>query len=100
MISICLRRPEFIPRAYQIFKQMLEDVKIGGQPMPDVDTWARILEGVTSLGKEGGKNAEAWRSRSMRLIEQWEEYAGGGVAEETPEECLKVYQGWFAGLVR
>ncbi len=112
MISICLRRPEFVPRAYQIFRQILEDAAIGLQPAPDVDVWARVIEGVAGLGKEtpgakkrntdGVTEAEKWRRRAAKLVERWETASGidRRGKDEIGEQGLKVYRGWFVGIVK
>jgi DNA-directed RNA polymerase len=104
MISICLRRPEFVPRAYQIFRQILEDTATGLQRTPEADVWGRVIEGMASLGNEktGSDNAQTWRRRAAKLVERWEAISGirlGG-REELPKDGLKVYQGWFCGIVR
>ncbi|WRT65024.1 uncharacterized protein IL334_001965 [Kwoniella shivajii] len=103
MISICLRRPEHVPRAYQIFKQLLEDSASGLRRVPDAEVWARVIEGVASLGKEvEGTPWENWRKRAERLVSQWEG-ANGSWGTHQPAGLekggLKVYQGWFNGLI-
>ncbi|OCF41176.1 DNA-directed RNA polymerase, mitochondrial [Kwoniella heveanensis CBS 569] len=104
MISICLRRPEHVPRAYQIFKQLLEDSASGRQRIPDAEVWARVIEGVAGLGKESEKNIhwENWRKRAGRLVSQWEAANGVWDLKEPAgmnKGGLKVYQGWFNGLI-
>ncbi|KAK8846742.1 hypothetical protein IAR55_005829 [Kwoniella newhampshirensis] len=104
MISICLRRPEHVPRAYQIFKQLLEDSISGQKRMPDAEVWARVIEGVASLGKEtdGTVHWANWRKRAERLVSQWEN-ANGVWGNKEPAGLdkggLKVYQGWFNGII-
>ncbi|WWC87227.1 uncharacterized protein L201_002115 [Kwoniella dendrophila CBS 6074] len=103
MISICLRRPEHVPRAYQIFKQLLEDSASGLRRIPDAEVWSRVIEGVASLGKESeGIAFENWRKRAERLVSQWEGVNGNFAAKEPmglEKGGLKVYQGWFNGLI-
>ncbi|WVR04429.1 hypothetical protein IAU60_001432 [Kwoniella sp. DSM 27419] len=104
MISICLRRPEHIPRAFQIFKQLLEDSASGQRRVPEAEVWARVIEGVASLGKESDKSAnwETWRKRAERLVLQWEvanNVLGGREPAGMDRGGAKVYQGWFSGIV-
>lgn len=107
MISICLRRPEHTPRAYQIFMQLLEDHRSGKSQPPSAELWGRVTEGAARLGGEiNTKDAakrETWTRRAQNLVDKWEMHqrtrglsvvAGGG------EGGIKVYQGWFAGSVR
>ena len=101
MISICLRRPELIPRAYQIFKQVLEDSRTGVRRVPEAEVWARMVEGVASLGKVGGNNWKIWRRRAETVVGQWESIHGRkGEPAGLEQGGEKVYQGWFAGLVQ
>ncbi|WWC67681.1 uncharacterized protein I206_101593 [Kwoniella pini CBS 10737] len=103
MISICLRRPEHIPRAYQIFKQLLEDSANRLRPTPEAEVWARVIEGVASLGKESEGTAwENWRKRAERLVMQWQGAHGDFGAKQPiglEHGGMKVYQGWFNGLI-
>nr|XP_018265754.1 DNA-directed RNA polymerase, mitochondrial [Kwoniella dejecticola CBS 10117]OBR87912.1 DNA-directed RNA polymerase, mitochondrial [Kwoniella dejecticola CBS 10117] len=103
MISICLRRPEHVPRAYQIFKQLLDDSANKLRPPPDAEVWARVIEGVAALGKQSEGTAwENWRKRAERLVMQWQG-AHGDFAAKQPigleHGGMKVYQGWFNGLI-
>ena len=98
MLSICLRRPELMPRAYQIFRQILEDAAIGLQRMPDEDTWGRVVEGSALLGQGSTEIAETWRKRAARLVERWE--FASPRRERFSKKGLKVYQGFFSGMVR
>lgn len=93
MISICLRRPEFVARAYQIFRQILEDAAKGMQRMPEADVWGRVIEGVAALGKGSAE-------RAANLVERWEALEKPSVGGRISKNGLKVYQGWFAGTVR
>ena len=104
MISICLRRPEFVPRAYQIFRQCLDDAGNGSRRMPEADVWGRVIEGVANLGNQSSAvgNALNWRSRATKLVNRWENVSGYHASDQAapiPKEGLKVYQGWFAGTV-
>jgi hypothetical protein len=106
LISICLRRPESIPRAYQIFKRLLDDSATGLRRIPDADVWANVVEGVASLGREkpGSHLHEIWRNRALGLIAQWEDACGHHADDRVPAGIekggAKVYRGWFTGLVR
>lgn len=105
MISICLRRPEHVPRAYQIFTQLLHDSPTGRMIIPEAKVWAMVIEGVASLGNvhSHGSNAPKWRGRAARLVEQWGETHGARNSKEPAgldRDGLKVYQGWFNGLIK
>jgi DNA-directed RNA polymerase len=106
MISICLRRPEHVPRAYQIFKQLVEDSKTGLRTIPDAEVWGRVIEGVASLGREGqgeGVVYQKWRQRAERLVGWWEAACGTdsvGLPAGLGKGGLKVYQGWFEGMIK
>ena len=104
MISICLRRPEFVPRAYQIFRQILEDAATGLQRSPEAEIWGRVIEGTASLGdmRSGAEKADNWRKRAARLVERWEDLSGIKAIgrEQMPKDWLKVYQGWFSGMIK
>jgi DNA-directed RNA polymerase len=103
MISICLRRKEHIPRAYQIFNQILLDVKGEPHRMPEAEVWAAVLEGVASLGQDkgGDETWKTWRNRADVLIGKWEAY--NNVVRGHPalhNNGLKVYQGYLSGLLK
>ena len=105
MISICLRRPEFVPRAYQVFQQLLEDAGHGPGRMPEADVWGRVIEGVARLGEESSAVGRAfhWRTRAAKLVDRWESVSGYHARDRTlpiPKEALKIYQGWFIGTVK
>lgn len=107
MISICLRRPEHVPRAYQIFKQLLEDSKTGVRTLPDAEVWGRVIEGVAGLGRKGQGEAlvyQNWRQRAQRLVSWWETACEvedqQGIAAGLERGGYKVYQGWLAGMVQ
>lgn len=104
MISICLRRSAHIPRAYQIFKNLIEDSKTGMRRTPDAEVWGRVIQGVASLGKRGDSSDETWkqwRTRAEVLVNQWE--AANNVFKGSPalkNNGIKVYQGWLSGMIR
>lgn len=105
MISICLRRPEHVPRAYQIFTQLLHDSPTGQMRIPEAKVWAMVIEGVASLGNvhSHGSSAPKWRGRAARLVEQWGEAHGARGSKEPAgmdRDGLRVYQGWFNGLIK
>ena len=101
MIGICLRRKEHIPRAYQIFRQLIDDAENGSRPWPDADTFGRVLHGVASLGRDGAPAFVKWRSRAERILDKWESLQPRirGMPALT-EQGVRVYRGWFQGLVR
>lgn len=98
LISICLRRPEHVPRAYQIFKQFIETPS-GDSKTLDADVWGRVIEGVASLGKG---DSDIWRRRAHALLRQWNEIHG--VSADIPagleQGGIRIYQGYLAGLLR
>jgi DNA-directed RNA polymerase len=107
MISICLRRPEHVPRAYQIFKQLLEDSRTGVRTLPDAEVWGRVIEGVAALGRKGLGEAlvyQNWRQRAQKLVCWWEAACGveeqQGIAAGLERGGYQVYQGWLAGMVQ
>lgn len=101
MIAICLRRKEHIPRAYQIFRQTFADFQAGLRAFPDAELHGRVVEGIMSLAVAGSLGQDKWRGRADRVITQWETGMEG-----TPKTAvkrsrgLKVYQGWFSGMVQ
>lgn len=106
LISICLRRPEHVPRAYQIFKQLLEDSKTKTRRMPDTEIWAKVIQAMASLGRDlPGKPEEGtkWKDRTQGVIDAWESAfraTGQGILAGKDREGIKIYQGWFAGMVQ
>lgn len=103
MIAICLRRPEHIPRAFQIFQQILLSAKGSPHRLPEAEVWARVIEGVASLGemKQGDEAWKTWRGRAEALVGKWE--ANNNVPRGYPalqHDGLKVYQGWLSGLLK
>ena len=123
LISICLRRPEHVPRAYQIFRQLLEDSKTKTRRMPDTEIWAKVVQAMAELGaprykgEEGGggprgmeaqrrkaeEEAAKWRDRTRGVVDAWEaafRLSGQGVVAGREKEGIKVYQGWFAGMLQ
>lgn len=101
MISICLRRPELVGRAYAIFNQLVEDARVGLKQMPDADIWSRVIEGVAKSGSDKANGSKA-RSRAERLVRTWESLHSSldiGVVAGRHQQGIKVYQGWFAGTV-
>lgn len=103
MIAICLRRPEHVPRAFQIFNHLLVDVKANGKRIPEAEIWGRVVEGVASLGQEktDDKAYQNWRSRAEVLVGKWE------TTNQRPKgtacldnDGLKIYQGWLSGLIK
>jgi DNA-directed RNA polymerase len=103
MISICLRRPDHIPRAYQIFKQLLGSVGSGPKRIPEADVWGKVIQGAQSLAKGSGDEVKRWTRRAEGLVHEWETVnrsRGVPKVAGAAKDGIKVYQGWFAGLVR
>jgi len=105
MISICLRRPESTPRAYNIFRQLLADYEAGIRALPDADVFARVLEGLVFMSESPGTSDDPrWRARISRLVQRWETYRGAKDAGKgqaaLDADGIKVYRGWFMGYVR
>jgi DNA-directed RNA polymerase len=112
MIGICLRRKEHIPRAYQIFRQLYEDYEVGLRPMPDADVFGRLTEGCYALAMSGSSQAERWRNRGELTVARWEKamrrtdpiaktqsVPRGDKVAVKDRRGLKVYGGWFSGLL-
>ncbi|WVQ76764.1 hypothetical protein IAR50_006438 [Cryptococcus sp. DSM 104548] len=102
MISICLRRPEHVPRAYQIFTQLLRDPVTGQSRVPEAKVWSMVIEGVASIAgqQDSPEGTERWRKRAEKLVEQWGVSCGSkGKVPVLEHEGLMVYQGWFNGLL-
>lgn len=107
MLSICSSRPEFVPRAYQIFTQLLEDAKAGKANYPEATVWANVIRGVAKLGKgkaerQGQKDLAAlWRGRVNQLVWEWEKLHDHAVGTPaTEDDGILLYRAWFAGAVR
>jgi DNA-directed RNA polymerase len=105
MISICLRRPDSTPRAYNIFRQLLADCDAGIRPQPDAEIFGRVLEGLVVMSESPGSSDDRrWRARTVRLVQRWESYRGikdaGKGQAALDAEGIKVYRGWFMGYVR
>lgn len=104
MLSICSSRPEFAPRAFNIFTTLLSDVKEGVASYPDVDAWANVIYGVSQLAKPAEslsqeRNVTLWQHRISNLIGEWEISQGNEVG--TPalsHQGIRVYSAWLRGL--
>lgn len=98
LLSICLRRPQSVKRAYLIFTQLLADVHSGNAPIPEATVWGEVIEAI-------GRNAHAFDSEqpgraqqvAADLVRQWEELSNAIPSKEG--QGFKIYQGWFRGLV-
>jgi DNA-directed RNA polymerase len=71
--------------------------------LPEAEVWARVLEGVASLGemKQGEETWKTWRRRADVLLGKWE--TQNHVPKGHPalqDEGLKVYQGYLSGLLK
>ncbi|TXT11160.1 hypothetical protein VHUM_01911 [Vanrija humicola] len=105
MLSICSSRPEFVPRAYQIFTQLLDDVKAGLARLPSAEVFANVIKGVAALAVKGNKvqserEAALWRHRALQLVYDWETtHQGTRGIPMLEHDGVRVYRGWFAGLV-
>lgn len=101
MIAICLRRKEHIPRAFQIFRQTFADYNAGLRAFPDAELHGKVIEGIMSLAVAGSPHQDKWRARADRLITQWEKGMEGPLKVAMKRSRgLKVYQGWFSGMVQ
>ena len=101
MISICLRRRENIPRAYQIYKQLIESVEKEEAAIPDAELFAKVAEGTASMWEKNSAAGDAWRIRAKRVAEDWtnvHKVAKGKPV--TTDRGYKVYAGWLTGLVK
>ncbi|KAL1409899.1 DNA-directed RNA polymerase [Vanrija albida] len=106
MLSICSSRSEFVPRAYQIFTQLLDDAKAGIARLPPAEVFANVIKGVAALGEDKGakrqseKDAAIWRHRALQLVWEWETtHRGPRGIPMLEHDGVRVYRGWFAGLV-
>lgn len=107
MIDICLRRPDHIPRGYQIFRQLLQEHEKGLRRLPEATVWGKVAEAAASLGREltakDTSKSSIWRRRAQEVVDKWETHhrtRGLNVLAGGHEDGIKVYQGWFAGSVR
>lgn len=107
MLSICSSRPEFVPRAYQIFAQLLDDAKAGKANYPEASVWANVVRGIAKLTKEkaprpGQKDLAAlWRGRVSQLVWEWEKLHDNAVGNPcTDDDGILIYRAWFSGVVR
>lgn len=103
MISICLRRPEHIPRAYVIFNNILLDTKSSSRRIPEAELWGRVIEGAASLGKDkpGDTSWRTWRLRASALVGKWETMNNHSRGQTyLGDDGIKVYQGWLSGLIK
>jgi len=112
ILSICATRPEFVPRAYLIFTQMLDNVKRGATRNPESKVWATVIKAMEKLGKPtddsvtAERQAELWRHRAAKLVQEWEnlQMSETGSRARTREPGLRrlgilVYNAWFAGMI-
>jgi len=99
MIGICLRRKEHIPRAYQIFRNILSDHEAGTRPCPDADIFGAVIEGIGLLGEEGSPHAHVWRIRANKALQKWEELQNSQPLHAAlGNNGISVYRGFFSGL--
>jgi hypothetical protein len=115
-LAICSTRPEFVPRAYLIFTQMLDNVKRGVERSPEAKVWAVIIKAMVKLGKpedtgfHAGRKAELWRHRAEKVVQEWEALSAASATpakksrRSTWEPALQrqgilVYRAYFAGVV-
>lgn len=107
MLSICSSRPEFVPRAYQIFTQLLKDAEDGLAAIPEASVWANVIRGVAKLGREKAPRpgqrdlATVWRGRVSQLVWEWEKMNGSPAGTPaTDNDGILIYRAWFSGAVR
>jgi hypothetical protein len=101
LLSICLRRPQFIKRAYQIFSQLIADVQAGKAPIPDAAVWAEVTEAIGRNGHSFDmKNPDRAHQVVAELVAQWEVMSKKSALQGNLDNAgRRVYQGWFRGLV-
>jgi hypothetical protein len=105
MIDICLRRPEHVPRGFQIFRKLLEDAKGGSKRIPEAHVWGKVIEATARLGQDVNDRdlkSSLWRKRAQELVNRWETHHGTkglNVLSGGHEDGIRIYQGWFAGSV-
>lgn len=101
MISICLRREEHVPRAFQMFRQMLADAKRGERLPPDAELFGRMAEALTILGRGDHPFSSRWRERALDTVTRWHDQNGApwGSRPVLVNDGIRVYRGLFAGLV-
>ncbi|BEJ13301.1 hypothetical protein CspHIS471_0304750 [Cutaneotrichosporon sp. HIS471] len=106
LLSICSSRPEFVPRAYQIFTALLSDVENEKAFLPRTQVWANVIHGVAQLCKPpttiaGEKVTDLWQFRTKQLIKRWEEMNGSPSGEPFLEkDGILVYRAWFTAIVK
>ncbi|ORY26907.1 hypothetical protein BCR39DRAFT_540046 [Naematelia encephala] len=96
MISICLRKPEYTPRAYQIFRKTLDDSAAGLKGRPDASIWGQVVEGLVKMSDE------EWKLKAENLVHRWESSFGPlKVGQAVKQQGgLQIYRGWMSGLLR
>lgn len=117
ILSICVSRPEFVPRAYNIFINLIEQVKRGESRNPDAKIWASVVKAIQKLGAPNVADAQAanaaalWRTRAGQIVGNWEalnNWTAGKRTEAirapsgTPavkRQGLLIYRAWFAGII-
>lgn len=106
LLSICSSRPEFVPRAYQIFTSLLSEAEQGNAYLPKTQIWANVIHGVAQLCKPattiaGEKVTELWRYRTKRLVHNWEKVLGYEPGEAAlDKDGILIYRAWFSALVK
>ena len=101
MISMCLRRKEHIPRAYQIFQTMLKGLTTNASGIPDAQLFGKVVEGTASLAEPLAEDSDLWRKRAQGLVRKWEQLQDLPIDEPALErEGVRVYAGWLTGLVK
>lgn len=108
MISICLRRKETIPRAYQVFSRQLELAEQGRSLWPDATIWGKTVEGLASFGRvDESSTLYKWFQRAQDLVSRWETVSAMRLQREiAPGEAvldnggIQIYTGLLHGLFR
>lgn len=106
LLSICSSRPEFVPRAYQIFTSLYAEAEKGNAYMPKAQIFANVIHGVAQLCKpattmSGAKVTELWKFRTRRLVHNWEKAQGRQPDEAAlDKEGILVYRAWFSALIK
>lgn len=105
LISVCLRRPETTPRAYDIFMRLLSSHDEGTSSLPAAAVWGSVIEGSGAMAKVviHPQQQRMWTERAADLVGRWERANGGGNVEGEAvlrDDGVKVYRGWLRGALQ
>lgn len=104
LISVCLRRPETTPRAYDIFMRLLSSYDEATSSLPAAAVWGSVIEGSGAMAKVviHPQQQRMWTERAADLVHRWERVNGGNVEGEAVlrDDGVKVYRGWLRGALQ